>query len=523
MEGPKAASRQLEHSPRRDADEPLESGQQGQNQHKFSESSEPMPQKAESTYRYPKISTRQIRLLSPLPATDDVLQYKYTVVSLDDEPSFSALSYVWGGEKATKTIYVDGKRFTVRANLYDFLLQSHMENATFGSGIFIDALGIDQNNNEERSEQVRFMGNVYRDAANVIVWFGVEAEWAPELEIESGSKAERDVSSAIVNGLKGNPYWTRVWTVQEFIAPTTLILRAGAVIIPESLFHCALDHCALEIGERCQRYLDARNERVRCANVAGTAADEDMLKASFGQYPLHYLINRFKGQECTESQDALYGLLGLTDSCLMPEYDLSLKEVYVGALMHGLLEIVRVGAADSRILGTASKYEYHINLAETLGLNANGTFVWLVAVMGLLIVGFDDDIVGQIMIRATDFTTGEVASQKQFMKDCWALIQKPRIAAHIDGDGRFPLPKWLVSIGDARTEQIALEVERSYTTRFGGCDEIEIGPRCIFVMLRKVLVSKDSGDNRLLRSAKDQLRTMRAKDGAKTNRRRGRW
>ena len=61
--------------------------------------------------------TAQIRLLQV--AGDGT--YCLQSFDVDDCPPYTALSYTWGVESATKTIMMDGKRFAVRPNLYSFL------------------------------------------------------------------------------------------------------------------------------------------------------------------------------------------------------------------------------------------------------------------------------------------------------------------------------------------------------------------------------------------------------------------
>jgi hypothetical protein len=71
-------------------------------------------------YKSHPCSGRQIRLLEPqqddATSADDPLRYTMHVVSLDDSPDYQAISYVWGQEKAVRTIIVDESTLNISAN-----------------------------------------------------------------------------------------------------------------------------------------------------------------------------------------------------------------------------------------------------------------------------------------------------------------------------------------------------------------------------------------------------------------------
>jgi hypothetical protein len=71
-------------------------------------------------YKLHTCSGRQIRLLKPqqddAAGADDILHYTMHVVSLDDSPDYKAISYVWGQEKAVRTIIVDESTLDISAN-----------------------------------------------------------------------------------------------------------------------------------------------------------------------------------------------------------------------------------------------------------------------------------------------------------------------------------------------------------------------------------------------------------------------
>ena len=54
---------------------------------------------------------------------------KLSIVSLLDEPEFSALSYTWGDASNNQHIIVGNKAMTIRMNLFDFLYAFRSDDA----------------------------------------------------------------------------------------------------------------------------------------------------------------------------------------------------------------------------------------------------------------------------------------------------------------------------------------------------------------------------------------------------------
>ena len=54
-------------------------------------------------------------------ADDSPITCRLQIVSLDDNPEYETLSYVWGDPEKTKSITIGGETFNERENLVDFL------------------------------------------------------------------------------------------------------------------------------------------------------------------------------------------------------------------------------------------------------------------------------------------------------------------------------------------------------------------------------------------------------------------
>jgi Heterokaryon incompatibility protein (HET) len=126
------------------------------------------------------------------------------IVCLDDKPEYDALSYTWKNpvtvyenkENAEqeanrftqeRTVICDGKVMMVGVNLHDALLVVRLTVSIEAyetiisrrrSGlIWIDALCINQKNDEERAAQVAIMGQIYSKAQTTIIWLGRDDQY----------------------------------------------------------------------------------------------------------------------------------------------------------------------------------------------------------------------------------------------------------------------------------------------------------------------------------------------------------
>jgi hypothetical protein len=100
----------------------------------------------------------------------DALYGSLRVVSLADSPSFTALSYVWGEAEPRTTIFCDGHQLVITPNCFDAL---YVLRKRYGRlSIWVDAICINQQDDDEKSAQVSLMEDIYSWAENVYVWLG---------------------------------------------------------------------------------------------------------------------------------------------------------------------------------------------------------------------------------------------------------------------------------------------------------------------------------------------------------------
>ena len=191
---------------------------------------------AEPQIVYPKLdrAKRQIRTLKLKGADDGRLSCTLSVSSLDTDQPYDALSYVWAADAPSHELLVDDQLLLVRTNLYDYLKLA-AEKHYHPYGIFIDAVCINQSDLGERSDQVALMGSVYKQAVEVVAWFGAEAFGGIYDDLPAPDEADmarrlrivKESSSNTTLAFVHNSYWSRVWTVQEYVLARCLTMRAG--------------------------------------------------------------------------------------------------------------------------------------------------------------------------------------------------------------------------------------------------------------------------------------------------------
>jgi hypothetical protein len=226
--------------------------------------------KNSSIYRPLDVSKQEIRLIEfhhRECSNGGVDSYSLVHASLQDELSFSALSYVWGDPHITENIIVDDVEFAVTLNLAAALKHAkthwtrhHCDRDPASFRLWADAICINQQDVTERNQQVQIMATLYSRAELVIAWLGESTamterafktfkfvwkeaselsreefcalEWLEKhpllcmVDTESSYFTQNDHWEAAIN-LLYLPYWDRVWIYQEAVMATTLLFCAG--------------------------------------------------------------------------------------------------------------------------------------------------------------------------------------------------------------------------------------------------------------------------------------------------------
>jgi hypothetical protein len=168
---------------------------------------------------------------------------------------FAALSYTWGDPKITQPILVNGCEAQVTTNLA-YALEVLRSTCQFSGPfrLWVDALCIDQANNEERGPQVASMQRLYATAWSVASFLGPEADdsskaidlvedlasyYGRQKECEKlrdrlmESHGHHEPGSWLaLNQLTLRPYWERLWVIQEVsLGASRTLMFVGAKCI----------------------------------------------------------------------------------------------------------------------------------------------------------------------------------------------------------------------------------------------------------------------------------------------------
>jgi hypothetical protein len=197
-----------------------------------------------------KKSIRLLQINPPQP-NNDSLTCTLTPFIVDEKcPPYIALSYTWGRRPPKHEIQLNGHTFQVRPNLLSALRQlPECKGRVKASYFWIDAICINQTDTSERNHQVAMMRDIYSRATAVFAWLGpgfpgsdlaMEALRHDEPGIENDAEPATARSRLALNKLFNNPYFTRLWVVQEFILAKDLWILCGAQMCTWTQFRTTL-------------------------------------------------------------------------------------------------------------------------------------------------------------------------------------------------------------------------------------------------------------------------------------------
>lgn len=191
-------------------------------------------------YIYDPLPTpRSLRILEILPASNESpISAVLKTCTLDALPEYEAISYVWGnpyGEPAFCYVKHGEERtqeHPLRVTLNCWGALHRLRKRDVKRAVWIDAICINQEDPDERTQQVALMEAIYREAAKVVVFLdryegdeeaGKIFSLARELE-EKGDDAfleacgmsfkDGDTAKALFGVLR-NTWFHRCWTLQE--------------------------------------------------------------------------------------------------------------------------------------------------------------------------------------------------------------------------------------------------------------------------------------------------------------------
>lgn len=188
--------------------------------------------------------------LARLPDGQEVPRASLRVVQLLDGHAYTALSYCWGDARKMTLMLLDGKPKRITQSLAAHLHHAvdRMQCNELAQVVYwVDAVCINQADNEEKSFQVQLMGDIFSNARFVEAWLGpasssslaafncmrdlaqMTIDASPDSKRATGtiSRVDLDRCSYITHHfterlaplyeLLQRPWWRRVWVQQEVV------------------------------------------------------------------------------------------------------------------------------------------------------------------------------------------------------------------------------------------------------------------------------------------------------------------
>ncbi|KXJ97584.1 heterokaryon incompatibility protein-domain-containing protein, partial [Microdochium bolleyi] len=299
-----------------------------------------------SNYVYAPLSleVRPFRLARLKPALTRHAPIECTLIDSDIDTGgveYEAVSYTWGTEWDADIVTVDNQVLSISLNLS--LVFRDLRLPTVDRVLWIDAVCIDQRNDAERSHQVQQMGDMFRNAKRVLFCVGRPTEMTDMLFTvlfglqtllrESFPKQGRPVTchevrkSGILDKLQKRhygfwsrlkqgfdtilqqPWFFRVWIIQEVANARQGRLYCGPVSVPTNLFVEALILFRVEPPPHCEQILRMMPGRHK----------------KFTRKPLALLLQELADSQATDARDKVWALLDLCSdaearTALKPDY-----------------------------------------------------------------------------------------------------------------------------------------------------------------------------------------------------------
>ncbi|KAF2692280.1 HET-domain-containing protein [Lentithecium fluviatile CBS 122367] len=321
-------------------------------------------------YEYtPLTDSHSFRLLTIHPDTAPApLDLSLTPVHFSDNlPSYEALSYVWGLEPGYKSATCNGRLLeNVTTNLYEALerLRGREEERV----VWVDALCIKQDDDVEKSLQVRMMHHIYARARRVVVWLGRDRGGYAQGAFRVLCALANDYYSAVYEALEDgtavmklgmpscppfssrdlwksvhmffqNRWFLRMWVLQEIVLARGATVTWGVYNIDWDIIGAAIH--VIRSDQTLHTLLESRTlqnaffmEHLR--TLHRPCYKKEKQEASGETRPFLHLLDIARSFDVTEPRDKVYGLLGFptrdasleTNVFIVPDYGLAVSDVY---------------------------------------------------------------------------------------------------------------------------------------------------------------------------------------------------
>lgn len=279
------------------------------------------------------------RLLTLLPGKyADMIHCKLELCTLDADPNYQALSYCWGDPQEHAVILCNGEGLDVTLNLHSALQSIRHE--TESKVLWVDAICINQDNVEEKSQQVSMMRSIYQKSQHTLIWLGDSSADSDRAILACERLAKgigmngdvtdrvRDVTlqqlisrnefagaptkceTAAIARLLKRAWFSRVWVIQETAVSSALTMICGRLTIHFDTFFLGLQYCMVlgkSLSKGAASFLDGSQTLY-------------MMREWWDRDPqaleLLSLLQKFRRFHSSDERDKIFALYGLASNDL---------------------------------------------------------------------------------------------------------------------------------------------------------------------------------------------------------------
>lgn len=334
-------------------------------------------------FQYPPLdkARREIRLITICPSSQqgdsNIVECSIKISSLKTKVKYLAVSYVWGAPSPTHKLLINGEgpeypqALCIGPNINEALRSFRNQKAIRENNLWIDAICINQTDNDEKSWQVACMKSIYEQAVQVLAWLGPSniagksafdmlnaleqrlEESGPDLEVERFEEFAEVLAKDLGSGgneiqkIIDRPWFQRIWVQQEFLVAREVEFVCGEYSFRwEALFIASttiknLRRVTFEktLGQNLP--WDNVDGELLGLNPNGPETDMFRMRCDFqgneDVYTLWDLLISAKGDgiRSTDPRDSIFALFGLASDSpglgIVANYDLTHQDCFTQA------------------------------------------------------------------------------------------------------------------------------------------------------------------------------------------------
>ncbi|KAK6430093.1 hypothetical protein LTR95_013756 [Oleoguttula sp. CCFEE 5521] len=301
-------------------------------------------------YQYEPLLEGHFRLITILPGTHkDPIQLRIEQFEFATAPPYCALSYVWGDPKPRHLVWIGHETLATTENLHAALIEIRSTSAALT--IWIDAIGINQSDDDDKNMQLPLMTTLFPRAERVIAWLGKDdgssavvfdmfVQWAHwdqydadaqrklTSETQSIIMAESSTIREMMRTFCKREFFERAWTLQEVCTPADRppIFRCGGQVIRADTVQAALGPMFKMLTS------------VQLLKLFGPKGIDitNTVRATFqdpGQYkPFYHAVTHMERRKASKVVDHIYAARGMFcapgTSYPAPNYNSPVHEVF---------------------------------------------------------------------------------------------------------------------------------------------------------------------------------------------------